>query len=54
MFGANSPKLTRMIIDELKTEQAVMAGEKDRETIWEVTELSPDEQVDFNDTYLVC
>lgn len=45
MFGANAPKLTRTIIEELKTEQSVMAGEKTRDTFWEVTELSPDEQV---------
>lgn len=45
MFGANAPKLTNMIIDELKMEQAVLAGEKQRETYWEITDLSPDEQV---------
>lgn len=45
MFGASAPKLTRLIIDELKLEQAITAGEKERETVWEVTQLSPDEQV---------
>lgn len=45
MFGAYAPKLTRMIIDELKMEQTVMEGEKQRVTFWEITDLSPDEQV---------
>lgn len=45
MFGANAPKLTRMIIEELKVEQAVMAGDKERDSVWDVWELSPDEKV---------
>lgn len=45
MFGANAPKLTQMIIDELKMEQGILAGEQNREVVWEVTDLAPDEQV---------
>lgn len=53
MFGANAPKLTRMISDELKIEQAVIAGEKQRDTVWEVTDLFPDEKVLENIKILV-
>lgn len=45
MFGADAPKLTRLIIEELKNEQLVISGEKDREYIQEITTLSPEEEV---------
>ncbi|GJQ67182.1 hypothetical protein Trydic_g8092 [Trypoxylus dichotomus] len=44
MFGANAPKLTRLIIDELKREEAIREGLKTREEM-DIMELAPEEQV---------
>ncbi|KAG5889777.1 hypothetical protein JTB14_036393 [Gonioctena quinquepunctata] len=43
MFGANSPKLTRLILAELKNEQLEVAGERMRDKIAEITELTQEE-----------
>ncbi|CAG9823404.1 unnamed protein product [Phaedon cochleariae] len=40
MFGADAPKLTRLIMEELKNEQLVASGEKIRENIMEITEMT--------------
>ncbi|XP_059471456.1 thioredoxin domain-containing protein 6-like isoform X2 [Neocloeon triangulifer] len=42
MFGANAPRLCRMIVDELAKETAVINGERERETI-PFHELTPEE-----------
>nr|CAI5853384.1 unnamed protein product [Callosobruchus analis] len=49
MFGANSPKLTRLILAELKKEQAIQAGEIPREEGREVTELFEEEQARYDE-----
>lgn len=46
MFGANAPKLTRLIIDELKREEAIREGIKTRHEM-NILELAPEEQVRF-------
>jgi len=47
MFGADAPKLTRLISDELKKEQAQQAGQPTDRNPLEVTELAPEEKVRF-------
>ncbi|CAH2006729.1 unnamed protein product [Acanthoscelides obtectus] len=47
MFGANSPKLCRLILQELKKEEAIQAGEITREEGREVTELFEEEQARY-------
>lgn len=55
MFGANAPKLARLIVEEIKNEQQVASGEKERETIWEITEMAPEELVKYNlSNYIIC
>lgn len=44
MFGANAPKLTRLITEELKREQAIREGLKTRQEM-DIMELAPEEQV---------
>lgn len=46
MFGANAPKLTKLITDELKREEGVREGTKVRHEM-DLLELSPEEQVRF-------
>lgn len=46
MFGANAPKLTRLIIDELKKEESIREGARSRIELC-LTELAPEEQVRF-------
>lgn len=47
MFGADAPKLTKLISDELKKEQAQQAGQPTDRNPLEVTELAPEEEVRF-------
>ncbi|KAI4466125.1 nme/nm23 family member 8 [Holotrichia oblita] len=49
MFGANAPKLTRLIIDELKKEEAIREGTRTRHEM-DLMELAPEEQVRFEAT----
>lgn len=44
MFGANAPKLTRMITDEIKKENEVQAGTTERRDMREIDEYADEEQ----------
>ncbi|CAG9768427.1 unnamed protein product [Ceutorhynchus assimilis] len=48
MFGADAPKLTRLILSELKKEQAQQSGQTTDRTPKEVTELADEEQVRYD------
>ncbi|XP_066156103.1 uncharacterized protein [Euwallacea fornicatus] len=47
MFGANSPKLTRLVIEELKKEKAESEGQTTDRTPLEITEMADDEKVRY-------
>lgn len=47
MFGANAPKLVRLIIAELQNEAEAKNGNRER-TFIEISELAPDEQVRYD------
>lgn len=46
MFGPNAPRLMRMIVQEVKQEQDVQAGLKERVTR-AITDISPEEKTRF-------
>lgn len=47
MFGADAPKLTRLILGELKKEQSAQAGQPTDRVLLEVTEMAEEEKVRF-------
>ncbi|ENN75141.1 hypothetical protein YQE_08321, partial [Dendroctonus ponderosae] len=47
MFGADAPKLTRLILDELKKEQSEQAGQPTDRMPLEITEMAEEEKVRF-------
>lgn len=48
MFGADAPKLTRLITEELKKEQLAQDGQSTDRTPMEVTDLSDEERVRYD------
>lgn len=44
MFGADAPKLTRLLIEELKLETLTSTGDQERPTKMEITDLADEEQ----------
>ncbi|XP_074042871.1 uncharacterized protein [Leptinotarsa decemlineata] len=54
MFGANAPKLTRLIIEELNNEKLAASGEKKRDNILEVTDMTDVEKARYEATESVA
>ncbi|KAJ8961257.1 hypothetical protein NQ318_008941 [Aromia moschata] len=48
MFGANSPSLTRLILDELKKENMAVSGQQERSVMMEITDLTEEEQIRYD------
>ncbi|KAJ8942898.1 hypothetical protein NQ314_009873 [Rhamnusium bicolor] len=45
LFGANVPKLTRILIEEIRKENMAHSGQKERDFMMEITDLTEEEQV---------
>lgn len=50
-FGANAPKLVKIITDELQRELEVREGAGGREEVMEVTDLADEEKVTTRGTW---